>query len=233
MKNVKFNYFLFVFFLFPIIFFNCRTVMASPQFGTDSASITNPYMPFKKGERCIHLHQIPVNGKNDYNYRDVIDTEIVDGISCLKIVEVDTTNRWFSIFWAAQDTLGNVYILQFLDTENPGLHFLGKNNAFLYMPANIQIGDTLRGTDVVVEKGASLAQLSTGLGPFSNCIKTVQDDGDYVYYAPGFGNVAKISTDNDRNYELKEKIFLMPGDVNHDNKIGLEEAIHALKTVSE
>jgi len=89
---------------------------AFAEFDQNSAVFTNTYLSIKQGERIIHVH--PANaGKRDYKYRDAVTTEIIDGVSCLKMISIDTFNQWFSILWLAQDTTGNIYVLQVLETD--------------------------------------------------------------------------------------------------------------------
>ena len=203
----------------------------SKDFGPDSAVLTNSFFPLQKGDKLIIVHP-ESDGRRDYKYYDAAVVSTVDGVSCLRINVVDTFNLWFTSFWAAQDSNGNVYILKFYDTENSEPQLLGKQNAFLFMPAVINVGATIVGDEQVVETGVTVPQLSTGLGPYTGCIKTVQDDGDFVFYAPGVGYVKKIASNNLlRSYELKEKFHALPGDVDNDNQIGLQEAIHALRIV--
>lgn len=205
---------------------------AFAEFGQNSAVFTNTYFTTKQGEKVIYVHPAN-NGKRNYKYYDAVTTEIIDGVSCLKVIQVDTFNQWFSIIWFAQDTTGNIYVLQVLDTEHETPLFLGQANAFLFMPATVNVGNIIGGSDQVIETGVSVPQLSTGFGPYTNCLKAIQDDGDLVYYAPGVGGVKKVaSNDPYRSYELKAVIDIVPGDSSGDNKIGLEDAIHALKTVS-
>jgi hypothetical protein len=183
----------------------------SPNFGPNSAVITNSFCAVQKGDKVIRVHP-EANGRRDYKYSDAAMVETVDGVSCLRINEVDTFNAWFSSIWVAQDSDGNVYVLKYYGTENSDPQLLGRQNAFLIMPAVINVGDTISGDEQVVEIGVTVSPLSTGLGPYTGCIKTVQDDGDFVFYAPGVGAVKKTaSNDPLRSYELKEK-FHVPDD---------------------
>lgn len=201
-------------------------------FDRNSADLTNTYLTTKKGEKVIYVHPAN-NGKRDYKYHDAVTTEIIDGVSCLKVISVDTFNQWFSIMWLAQDITGNIYVLQYLDTEQETPLLLGQANAFLYMPSTVNVGDIIMGSKEVIEAGVAVPQLSTGLGPYTNCLIAIESDGDLVYLAPGVGIVKKVGLNNQYlSYELKSVIDIVPGDSSGDNKIGLEDAVHALKTVA-
>ena len=55
--------------------------------------------------------------------------------------------------------------------------------------------------ETIVATGITVPKLSTGLGPYYNCIKSkltwVDGDIDYLYYAPGVGQVKAEFNDND------------------------------------
>ena len=59
--------------------------------------------------------------------------------------------------------------------------------------------------------GVTVPQLSTGLGPFTNCLKTLETDDDIVYYAPNIGTVKKEYTDGVSGWELMEIIETKSG----------------------
>lgn len=189
----------FIFILFTVHF------AVAADFAQRSAIITNSYFPMIVGDRIIKVHD-EINDKRDYKYEDAIKIEIVDGVNCLRVTRVDTFNSWFTSFCIAQDISGNVYLLKYYDTENSTPIILGKDNPFLLFPNVIQVGDVINGGETVIEIGVSVGQLSTGLGPYTSCIKAVEDDGDFVYYAPNVGSVKKESVANDRTWELKEVI---------------------------
>jgi hypothetical protein len=119
-----------------------------------------------------------------------------------------TEKSELSEMWLAQDASGNVYVLKYWDGENPNHTVLGKNGAFLILPVNPKVGDKVFGNDItVVEVGVTVPMLSTGLGPYTNCLKTVEPDGDIVYIAPGLGEVKKEYVKEQGGYELKEVIL--------------------------
>lgn len=212
--------------VFLSIFANITSAIAA-DFGDESAILTNQYFSYKPGDKQIRVHQ-EFDGKRNYKYLDAIGIEEVNGISCLRIIEVDTFNQWFSSLCLAQDSGGSIYIVEFFDTEN-GTPIV-VNPPYPWIPDSPAVGDMLKGDEEVVEIGVTVPVLTTGLGPFTNCIKTVQDDGDSVYYAPGLSAVKKDDPTNPpvTAFELKETMYVIPGDVNGDSQIGLEEAINAL-----
>ena len=64
------------------------------------------------------------------------------------------------------------------------------------MPSKVTVGSVLwnsEAIETVVATGISVPNLSTGLGPYYNCIKSkiIYPDGDidYQYYAAGLGQV--------------------------------------------
>jgi hypothetical protein len=97
--------------------------------------------------------------------------------------------------------------LKYWDGESSTPVVLGKDNAVRLMPKNPQVGDIIFGDKTIVEMGVTVPQLSTGLGPFTNCLKTVETDGDIVYYAPNIGMVKKEYTDGFSGWELKESLI--------------------------
>ncbi|MCP3892360.1 MAG: hypothetical protein GY702_26320 [Desulfobulbaceae bacterium] len=203
---------------------------AQIQFGKNSAALTNKYFSPKKGMKHILVHPADTDGRRQYKYYDAVDIEEVNGVSCLRLIDVDTYNFWFSSYCVAQDLSGDIYVVKVFDTENHDEQTL--ETPYLYFPANPQVGDTVGGSEEVVEINVTVPELGTGLGPYMDCIKTRQSDGDFVYYAPGLRNVKKESADSLRGYELRETMYIPPGDSNNDSRVGLEDAINALKVVA-
>jgi hypothetical protein len=113
----------------------------------------------------------------------------------------------FTESWVARDISGDIYFLKYWDGESSTPVVLGKDNAVRLMPKNPQVGDIIFGDKTIVEMGVTVPQLSTGLGPFTNCLKTVETDGDIVYYAPNIGMVKKEYTDGFSGWELKESLI--------------------------
>lgn len=83
--------------------------------------------------------------------------------------------------------------------------------------------------------------MRTGLGPYTNCLQIKEyynggADIDYYYYAPNVGSVWNPHEDNPeqdpRGYELQETIYIPPRDSTNDQRVGLEDAINALKIVA-
>jgi hypothetical protein len=142
-----------------------------------------------------------------YGSTNVLGVDIVDGVSCVRVNSMRTEKSNFSEVWLAQDMSGNVFVLKNWDGENPTPVVLGKNGAVLFMPSNPKVGDTVERDKTVIEVGVTVPMLSTGLGPYTNCLKTVEPDGDIEYLAPGLGQVKKEYLREQGGYELKEVIL--------------------------
>jgi hypothetical protein len=186
----------------------CPSIISAQTFDKISATLTNDYLPMKVGDKLTYNSY----GFIDliYDYYEAISQETVDQVKCLK---VKNFNSYFSAiidyYWLAQDTSGNVWILQYHDGELNDLQYFGRDNAKLAMPSVVNVGSKLwDGTETVVATSVTIPQLSTGLGPFYNCIKSKIDYGkgdiDYYYYAPDVGEV-KIEFNDDggiNGYEI-------------------------------
>ena len=72
------------------------------------------------------------------------------------------------------------------------------------------IDDVIFGDKTVMETGIIVPQLSTGLGPYTNCIKAQEEDGDIVYIAPGIGQVKKEYAHEEGGFELRELLYERP-----------------------
>ena len=197
--------------IFVIAIIKMAGLIHAAEFGPNSANISNPYLPAKIGIAYIYA------GYGDkielYQYLDVVGIETVEGVKCVRANSIDNIDNDFASLWIAQDISGDVYILKFWDEENPTPIVIGKDNAVLLMPATPKVGDKIFADDeTVLEIGITVPQLSTGLGPFTNCLKTQEEDGDIKYYAPGIGEVKKEYSGVPANgHELKEIIITKSG----------------------
>jgi hypothetical protein len=194
------------------LLFICNLFMIAPicaaEFDETSSNLTNTYVYCKFGDSILHI------GYGEYflqfMYGHMVKIDLIDGVKCLKGITLRTDGN-FDEFWLAQDVLGDVYILQYSywsQSESKTV-FLGKNNAGLFMPKNPKVGDKIFDSgDTVIETGVFVPQLSTGLGPFSNCLKVIEVDGDIKYIAPKtFNNfVKKEYPDQISGWELKETL---------------------------
>ena len=142
-----------------------------------------------------------------YGSNNILGTDVVDGVKCVRFNSIRNEKAEFSSGWVAQDTTGNIYLLKHWDGENANPIVYGKNKAVMLLPKNPKIGDIIFGDKTVVEVGVTVPMLSTGLGPFTNCLKTVETDGDIVYIAPGIGDVKKEYAKEIGGFELKEVIY--------------------------
>jgi hypothetical protein len=185
------------------LFITTPTIAA--DFDERSANINNTFLPAKAGSSILKI------GYGDrslqYGYTNILDTDIVDGVKCVKVINLRTEASEFSELWVAQDVLGAVYLLKYWDGSEPTPVVLGKNNAALFMPKTPKVGDIIMGGDsTVIAIGVTVPELSTGLGPFSNCLKIMEADGDIVYFAPSIGEVKKEYS-NQSGWELKEIFY--------------------------
>ena len=178
------------------------------DFGENSWKLDNPYMNMQVVPIGTALIYTGYGTKAlIYESTNILGTEIVDGVSCVRVHSMRTEKSNFSEAWLSQDILGNVFVLKNWYGENPTPVVLGKNGAVLFVPNNPKVGDTVWGDRTVIEVGVTVPVLSTGLGPFTNCLKTVEPDGDIVYLAPGLGDVKKEYVREQGGYELKEVIL--------------------------
>jgi hypothetical protein len=177
------------------------------EFGESSATINNLFLPARIGNSYL------MTGYGDrsfqYGYTNLFGTDIVDGVKCVKLISIRTEASEFTEAWIAQDVLGAVYILKYWDGSESSPVVLGKTNAALYMPRAPRTGDAVLGGDsTVVAVGVTVPMLRTGLGPFTNCLKIMEPDGDIVYFAPHVGEVKKEYS-GQSGWELKE-VFNTP-----------------------
>jgi hypothetical protein len=147
------------------------------DFGENSWNFNNPYMNMQVVSIGTALIYTGYGTKAlIYESTNILGVDIIDGVSCERVHSMRTEKSNFSETWLAQDMSSNVYILKNWDGENPTPVVLGKNGAVLFMPSNPKVGDTVEGDKTVIEVGVTVPMLSTGLGPFTNCLKTVETD---------------------------------------------------------
>jgi hypothetical protein len=189
------------------------------EFGENSWNLDNPYMNMQVVPIGTALIYSGYGTKAlIYSSTNLLGVDIIDGVSCVRVNSMRTEKSNFSEAWLAQDMSGNVFVLKYWDGENPTPVVLGKNGAVLFSASNPKVGDTVHGDRTVIEVGVNVPTLSTGLGPYTNCLKTVEPDGDIVYIAPGFGVVKKEYVREQGGYELKE-VILGAGYSTIDNKL--------------
>jgi hypothetical protein len=176
--------------------------ITSPTFGSNSATLTNNYLPMKVGDKVAYKsYGYPVIL---YGYDEAINQESIDQVRCLKIKNSYSFSSTSAVyFWLAQDTSGSVWILQYHDVELNDLRYYGRNYAKIFMPSVVNVGSVLwdsEAIETVVDTGTTVSKLSTGLGPYYNCIKSkliwIDGDIDYEYYAPGVGQVKQEWNDD-------------------------------------
>lgn len=186
--------------LLSVVFINSSALAA--EFTDNSANINNTFLPAKIGFSFLKT------GYGDrsfqYEYGNIFGTDIVDGVKCVKVIIIRTESSEFTQAWLAQDVNGSVYLLKYWDGSESAPVVLGKNNAAVFMPSSPKVGDKIFGGDATVTAvGVTVAKLTTGLGPFADCLKATETDGDIIYIAPQFGEVKKVYSSNS-GWELKE-----------------------------
>lgn len=181
---------LIVLFIIEIISLMVNSLHAA-EFGGNSAKIDNTYATLKIGSSKILSGYGNKTGL--FVYEHMVGPEIVDGVKCVRAIIVDTVRAFFQSIWFAQDIYGEVYLLQFYDSNNLAPVVFGKNTTVLAMPKNPQVGDNIWGNShTVVDIGVTVPQFSTDLGPFTNCIKTMDVDNNIHYFAP---NISRVKTE--------------------------------------
>jgi len=198
------------------------------EFGSDSADITNIYMPMQAGDKLTYTGTGTWAGYG--RYLEAVGTEVVDTVNCLKVLvkghgndsDPEQDPEWY-YDWIAQDTYNVVWLLQEYDAQGDATITYGMDNAVLWMPADPVVGQIFRqiGSEYseIMETGVTVSELSTGLGPYTDCLKVMCTDGgsdvDYSHIAPNVGSV-KEEWDNGgetNGWELKEALSADVGDL--------------------
>jgi hypothetical protein len=183
--------------------------ISPPVFGPNSATLTNKYVAMKVGNKLTYkTYGYPFIL---YGYSGAVSKETIDQVTCLKIKEFTSdSSTAIDYYWLAQDTSGNIWILKYHDVELNDLRYYGRNYAKIVMPSVVNIGSVLwdpYAIEAVVATGITVPRLSTGLGPYYNCIKSkiinyvnTEGDLDYQYYAPDVGLIkAEFNDDGGTN----------------------------------
>ena len=189
------------------------TISIAADFGPNSATLTHRYFPMKHGDKLIY---------RSYGFPPVFEftiealsVETIEAVECLKIYS-SAAETYYSYYWIAEGISGNLWLLKEYDSEFNDTIFYGKKNAKLIIPKNLSVGTILwqglpkHVEELVIATGVTVPVLSTGLGPYYNCVKTKEDWGDgdldYNYYAPDVG-IVKFELNDDggiNGLELKE-----------------------------
>jgi len=193
-----------------ISFILISTLSLAADFSINSATLKHRYFPMREGDKLFYRsYGLPFVIEF---YKEALSVEVIDSVNCLKIYSsaIDT------YFWMAEDIAGNIWLLKKFDSEYNVTTFYGKENAKLIYPKTLGVGATLWQNvsghlqQTVIGTDVTVPMLTTGLGPYSNCVKAVENWGggdlDYHYYAPNVGNV-KVELNDDggiNGVELKE-----------------------------
>ncbi len=201
------------------------------NYPSNSEMITNRWLPIKVGERLDYRGYGYYAGSS--RYYEGLAEEVVSGVNCIKLLTVEDGDTMY--FWFAQDVDGNIRMLRMGSTT------YSKNNAPVYMPADPQVGDTVWDMGVisgtVIETGVTVDDLSTGMGPYLNCIRVLLeyfDDVDHYIIAPEIGLIKEEREDNEfedpRGFEMSghtaHKVYYphVANDLDWDTDIALINA---------
>jgi hypothetical protein len=156
-------------------------------FGKDSAKITNPYLSMQLGNKLSYVGTGTWEGHA--RYIEAVDIEVVDSISCLKLVvkghgndpDPEKDPQWCTL-WVAQDAEQIVWLFKYQDTLSGLATTFGKAGAVLWIPANPAVGQVFGQVNgafsEIMDIGVSAPEMSTGLGPYSNCLKVRSLDAE-------------------------------------------------------
>jgi hypothetical protein len=189
--------------------------LCSITFPSNSDIFTNPYMSKMKvgstweyigyGSEAGRWWKYTVTGSTTYK-----------NVNCL-LVRRDKSTGDYNIIYLAQDSKGNIRRLRELGRDG-GQDFDTDLSSCpeIFVPSNPYVGQTWThgvpgdsSTAVVVSVNAYVDKMSTGQGPFPNCLEVEWQEGagpsdyDYDYYSPTAGGLVKIVENGDAGgYEL-------------------------------
>ncbi|MFH1742184.1 MAG: hypothetical protein ABIH23_24535 [bacterium] len=188
-----------------LCFIFCLPISAQGLFSPNSDAITHPYFSeFRPG------FEKTLNGRGSEQgviwIQRVERSETYGGVRCLVVYEIEFENgevEEFQWLWLAQDTSGNIRLLkeEWWDRWDDGYgseDFV--EDPEILIPAELAVGTIVFedefGTEIVTEIGVTVPQNEYGLGPYKNCVVTMETgtwDGEvevtYSYFAPGIGVV--------------------------------------------
>ena len=177
---------------------------ASAQtFLADSDVINNQYCPLPAGAVAFYTGYGTELGQSIASWTNrvsVVGADMVNGIHSMKVVARRTGIATDIIHWYAQDTDGNVWLVQHGSGPTPD------QTQFLCMPATLDVGSTFAGLDAEQLDEFTVESLSetvsTPLHVFNNCVKgTNSDFGNHqvLYFRPNLGLVKTYLTNNTDN----------------------------------
>lgn len=101
--------------------------MSAAEFGSNSADISNPYLPAKLHTDTFYTGY--GNRSLQYEYTHIVGTDTVDGVKCVRVISLRTESSEFTESWVARDISGDIYLLKYRDGESSTPVVLGKDNA--------------------------------------------------------------------------------------------------------
>ena len=119
--------------LVAVVFLMITNQTYAVEFGENSWNLDNPYMSIKVLTLGSALIYTGYGTKAlIYSSTNILGTDIVDGVKCVRVHSMRTEKSDFSEVWLAQDISGNVFVLKNWDGEKPTPVVLGKNGAVLF-----------------------------------------------------------------------------------------------------
>ena len=191
--------------VFLVVIIALLNGLAFADFDSNSANITNQFSPMQEGNWWKTTGYGDLAGETETG--SIVGTEVVDSVNCLKLVVSGGT------LWLAQDTDGSVWLLKVIIGSST-IYTLGSGISYPFMPAEPKVGDRVShifqesaGTyGKVTEIGVDV-DLSTGLGPYENCVEITcyydYEVEELEYYCPEVGLV-KTVYDIETGKELSE-----------------------------
>lgn len=191
------------------------------EFGSNSANITNRYLPMKVGVWGLKIGA--GNWTGQFSYSHAVGTDVVSGVQigaqtfnnvkCLKVNVLETESDTVASLWAAQDTQGNVWFLKAYDHKNNATFMLGTVFKSMVMPAVPHVGDpvgiTIPETEIdYCQCVAVNISLNTNFDNYDSCIKAHcfhESNTEVEYYCPEIGLVRDSTLENPGDViDLKE-----------------------------
>jgi hypothetical protein len=157
--------------VFALIIAGCiasgKTAHASPNFDSNSSKLTNRYMPMKVGDKLTYKsYGWPATF---YLYANAVAQENVDNVKCLKVkTTASNLSSYAEYDWYAQDTSGNIWVLQYQDTESGYIEYYGIANPVMVMPSIVNVGTRISLNETVVSAGGRWTPL---FGQPDGCVK--------------------------------------------------------------
>jgi hypothetical protein len=177
------------------------------SFANCSASSTNKFNPCAVGYSWIY------DGFGEYSgytkIADVISTEPVYGVNCLKL-RIEDPVEGVRYAWIAEDMQGNAHIFKFQSESQPGAQIDSDDDIpNIIFIANPEIGDAWSwGFEGIGKAVYEVISMDATAGAYENCmkVKVSYAEGGQIhsyYYKEGIGLVKDELWDTSSGYILK------------------------------